>query len=315
MLKSFQLDRIDLNLLVLFEAVYETRHVGRAAQRLNLTPSAVSHGLRRLRELLGDPLFLRTPRGVTTTARADQLAAPIGDILHRVRGVLASLEPFDPARSRRRFVIGAPDAVIAVTAMPMLERIRREAPAIDLGWIQLLPSTGVLLSPDAWTPFLEGLEARAYDLAILPLVQVPARFEARTIYEEEFVVAMRRGHPFARTRTLAAFCAADHLLVSQAGDAHGFVDELLAHKGMQRRIVLTVPNFMLALALIAESDLIGALPRRVVAAQRTRLGLTIAPLPVKRPSDAMQAVVSKASLEDPGVAWLFDRIATLRPAR
>ena len=81
MLKSPHLDRVDLNLLVLFETVYEARHVGRAAQRLNLTPSAVSHGLRRLRELLGDPLFLRTPRGVTPTARADELAVPIADVL------------------------------------------------------------------------------------------------------------------------------------------------------------------------------------------------------------------------------------------
>ena len=129
MLKLVQLDRVDLNLLVLFEAVYEMRHVGRAAQRLNLTASAVSHGLRRLREMLGDPLFLRTPKGVTSTARADELAPSIVDILARLRGVLASIEPFDPATAQRRFVIGAPDGAIAVLVSPLLTATRRDAPA------------------------------------------------------------------------------------------------------------------------------------------------------------------------------------------
>lgn len=315
MLKTIQLDRVDLNLLVLFEAVYATRHVGRAAQRLNLTASAVSHGLRRLREMLGDPLFLRTPKGVAATARADELAASIGDILGRLRGVLASVEPFDPATVRRRFVIGAPDAAIAVLAMPLLAATRREAPGVDLSWMQLLPSTGGQIPTDAWTPLLHGLDSRAFDLAVLPVGKVPARFEARTIYDEEFVVAMRKGHPFARRPTLDAFCALDHLLVSQAGDAYGFVDALLAKKGRTRRVALTVPNFMMALALIAESDLVAALPRRLVALQGKRLGLSSVALPVKRAPDAIRVVVSKAGLQDAGVAWLFERIATLRVAR
>jgi len=310
-----QLDRVDLNLLVLFEAVYETRHVGRAAQRLNLTASAVSHGLRRLREMLGDPLFLRTPKGVAATARADELAVPITDVLARLRGVLASVEPFDPATASRRFVIGAPDGAIAVLVLPLLTATRRDAPGIDLSLMQVLPPSGSVDLEAAWTPMLIGLESRSFDLALLPLAKVPARFAARTIYEDEFVVAMRKGHPFARAATLEAFCAMDHLLVSQTGDAHGFVDALLAQKGLARRVVLTVPNFMMALALIAESDLIAALPRRLVASQSKRFGLSSAPLPLKRAPDAIRAVVTKAGLQDPGVAWLFERITRLRISR
>src|ERR671912_1998487 len=97
MLNEIDLSRTDLNLLVLFETVLKERHVGRAADRLNLTPSAVSHGLGRLRKLLNDPLFLRTPKGVVPTARATELAAPIADILARVRSVMATAAPFDPA--------------------------------------------------------------------------------------------------------------------------------------------------------------------------------------------------------------------------
>src|SRR5687768_3072739 len=113
MLNAIDLTRADLNLLVLFDAVLDERHVGRAAERLHLTASAVSHGLGRLRRLLNDPLFLRTPKGVVPTERAVQLAGPVADVLARARHVLASAEPFDPALSKRRFTIGAPDGVSA----------------------------------------------------------------------------------------------------------------------------------------------------------------------------------------------------------
>ena len=114
MLSEINLARVDLNLLVVFEAVLKHRHVGQAAEKLNLSASAVSHSLGRLRRLLNDPLFLRTPRGVVPTARAMELAEPIADILARVRSVVATAAPFDPATSTRRFMIAAPDAVSAV---------------------------------------------------------------------------------------------------------------------------------------------------------------------------------------------------------
>src|ERR1700755_3334344 len=106
MLNRIALSRVDLNLLVVFDAVLVERHVARAAGRLNLTPSAVSHALGRLRNLLNDPLFLRTPKGVVPTARALELAAPIADVLARVRSVMATATPFDPSTSTRRVAIG-----------------------------------------------------------------------------------------------------------------------------------------------------------------------------------------------------------------
>src|SRR5687768_5722774 len=103
------LARVDLNLFVLFEAVLEERHVGHAAERLKLSPSAISHGLGRLRRLLNDPLFLKHPKGVVPTARATALAEPIARVLAQARQVVASADPFDPRRSTRRFTIGASD--------------------------------------------------------------------------------------------------------------------------------------------------------------------------------------------------------------
>ena len=120
MMNEINLARADLNLLALFEVIFSERHLGRAAARLNLTASAVSHGLSRLRRLLNDPLFLRVPKGVVPTARAMALADPIADVLARARNVLATAAPFDPAKSQRRFVIGAPDGISPVFLTPLL---------------------------------------------------------------------------------------------------------------------------------------------------------------------------------------------------
>ena len=158
MLNEIDLSRADLNLLVLFETVLEERHVGRAAARLNISPSAVSHGLGRLRRLLNDPLFLRTPKGVVPTARATELAAPIADVLARVRSVLSTAEPFDPAVSMRLFTIGAPDGISAVVLPPLLARLRRAAPGIDIGVRQILPTPARV-----WHSAIAELDARATD--------------------------------------------------------------------------------------------------------------------------------------------------------
>jgi DNA-binding transcriptional LysR family regulator len=305
MLNQTDLARTDLNLLVLFEIVLEERHVGRAAARLNLSPSAVSHGLARLRRLFNDPLFLRTPKGVVPTERAAELAEPVADILARARNVIARAEPFDAATSARRFTIGAPDGASAVLLPPLLDALRRSAPGIDIGTKQLLPTAGGTTPAQAWQQALGDLEARALDIAILPLPRVPPRFVAQPLYEEEFVIASRRGHPYAKKPTMERFCQARHLLVSLTGDPHGFVDDALAKRGHTRRIVLTVPNFMMALAIIADSDLIGALPKQFVRRYARRFGVVETKAPFSLRSDDLCAIASKSAMADAGVAWLF----------
>jgi DNA-binding transcriptional LysR family regulator len=306
MLNNIDLSRIDLNLLVLFEAVLRERHVGRAAKRLNLTPSAVSHGLGRLRRLLDDPLFLRTPKGVVASERAAALAEPIAEILARIRAVVSTAEPFDPATSARRLTIGAPDAMSAVLLPPLLAVLRRQAPRIDIAVRQLLPPQSIRDMQRAWEPVLDDLESRAIDVAIVPIDDVPARFAAQTLYEEDFVIAMRAGHPFADDPSLDRYCAMAHLVVSMTGDAYGMFDEMLARKGRTRRVALTVPSFMQALALLADTDLIAALPRRLVATHAKRFGLTSREAPLPRGRDKIRAIATKAALMDAGVAWLFD---------
>jgi len=303
MLHKIDLSRADLNLLVLFEAVLDERHVGRAAERLNLSASAVSHGLGRLRRLLNDPLFLRTPKGVVPTALAAELAEPVADILDRVRSVVSRAEPFDPATSRRRFKLGAPDGVAAVVLPALLERLRLTAPGVDVSVRQFLPvHTG---RARVWEPALADLDARAIDVAVVPLHDVPLRFSARTLYDEEFVIAMRAGHTFAERPTLDRFCAMSHLLVSLSGDPAGFVDEALAQQGSARRIALTVPNFMMALEIVARTNLIAALPRHLVAMHAARFDIVSVKSPVPLGHDPIRAIVSKAAEKDAGVSWFL----------
>jgi len=308
MLNPAHLARTDLNLLVLFRAVMDERHVGRAAARLNLTPSAVSHSLGRLRDLLNDPLFLRTPKGVVPTARAQELSYPIEEILVRVAGVLASAAPFDPATSRRRFVVGAPDAVLASGMNLLLAHMAKKAPHIDISLIHLMPggARGSLAEP--WRSSLERLEERTIDVAMLPLRTVPASFELHRLYEEDFVVAMRKGHPFRRAPTATAFCKARHMLVSLDGSPVGFVDDLLAERGLRRRVALTVPSFMMALAHLSASDLIAVLPRRLVKANAAQFRLAAVELPFERKADLIGAVVTKAAMADAGIAWLVETL-------
>ena len=213
MLKQIDLVRADLNLLVLFEAVLEERHVGRAADRMRLTPSAVSHGLGRLRRMLNDPLFLRTPKGVVPTARANELAAPIADVLTRARSVIETSKPFDAARSTRRFTIGAPDGVSAVLLPPLLDQLRETAPGVDISVRQLLPVPGETSPERAWRVAFADLEARAMDVAIIPSEHIPARFHKRGLYDEDFVVAMRAKG--ARALTLDRYCEMHHAVVSR----------------------------------------------------------------------------------------------------
>lgn len=144
------------------------------------------------------------------------------------------------------------------------------------------------------------------DIAIIPSNDIPARFQQRTLYEEDFVIAMRKGHPFARPPTLDRYCEMQHLVVSLTGDPHGFVDDALAKQGLSRRIALTVPNFMFALAMIAGTDLITALPRRFAAMHAPRFEVVSveAPLPLGR--FALNAVAPKSAMMDVGLAWLFN---------
>ena len=151
------------------------------------------------------------------------------------------------------------------------------------------------------------------DIAVLPLDEVPARFAKRTLFEEEFVVAARTGHPYQSRPGLKRYCEMLHLVVSLTGDATGFVDLELARQGLSRRVALTVPNFIFALAVLAESDLIATLPKRFVEMHGPRFGIVSCRAPLPLPRFAMNAVVPQVALMDEGLAWLAGLLGQIKP--
>ena len=145
----------------------------------------------------------------------------------------------------------------------------------------------------------------AWHYQLLPIDAVPARFDAHLLYEETFVIAARKGHPaLRRDLDVDTYCGLRHLVVSMTGDPHGFVDNVLAAQGKQRRVALTVPNFLFALSVLADSDMVSALPRSFVAAHGKRFGVAAVEAPFAMPVSRMRAVVSRAAAKDAGVAWL-----------
>jgi DNA-binding transcriptional LysR family regulator len=207
--------------------------------------------------------------------------------------------------STRRFTIGAPDSVLAVLLPSLIAELSGRAPHIGISAQQLLPPQRGRHPELAWEPVLADLDARAVDIAVAPLDDVPARFVERTLYDEDFVIGTRKGHAFAKDPTLERYCKMQHLLVSLTGDAFGFVDGALAGRGLSRRVALVVPNFMMALALIAETDLIAALPRSLVTMQAARFGIVSSEAPLALPNFRMRAIAPKVAMMDGGVAWLF----------
>jgi DNA-binding transcriptional LysR family regulator len=193
---------------------------------------------------------------------------------------------------------------------PLLDQLARVAPRINLGLRQVLPVQDESDFGRAWRGALVELEARAMDVAIIPISDVPARFARRVLYREDFVIAMHKEHALADSLTLDRYCEARHLVVSLAGDAHGFVDQVLSQHGLKRRVALTVPDFMFALEMVADTDLVCALPRRFAMRHAQRFGIVGVDAPLPLGTFQLTAVVPEAAMMDAGLAWLFELLAS-----
>ncbi|HEY5798574.1 MAG TPA: LysR substrate-binding domain-containing protein [Burkholderiaceae bacterium] len=291
------LSRLDLNLLVLFDALWVERHVGRAAQRLHLSPSAVSHGLARLRKMLDDPLFVKHAHGMLPTDRASAQQPRIRAILSQVRAVVETAAPFAPSAARRRFCIGAADG-FGGHLSALAATLDAAAPGIELRLHHLRPGHA-----------LQDLDQQVCDMVVAPFASVPPRFMARHLYDEQYVLAMRTGHPYAQAPSLEAYCAARHLLVSPSGDMRGAVDELLAAQGRTRRVALTAPNFFLSMQLLGGTDLLAVLPLSFVRRHAAYFSVQYMAAPIVVPPSPVQALTLKSAAGDAGLAWLLELAA------
>lgn len=291
---------LDLGLLVTLEALLAERNVTRAAHRLNLSQPALSARLARLREALGDPLLIPGQRGMIPTQRALELMQPLHEALEGVRRVVEQGAPFNPETMRATVVIAASDYVQYALLARYSVVLRAEAPMIRIAWRAL--------DVMALTTQLERGEV---DLALARPETAPAGTRQRQLYEEEYVVVARKGHPTVRgTVDLDVFCALEHVVVSpRGGGFSGPTDAALEAIGRRRTVALSTPGFLIVPEIVSRSDMIAVTPRRIADGWSDRVQVLGSPLHI--PGFAIASIWHDRTASHPAQRWLRDRLAAL----
>ncbi len=274
------LSAIDLNLLVALDQLLEHRSVRGAARAAGVTPSAMSHTLGRLRGLLSDELLVRAGAGLVATPRAEALAVPVREALDGVRRALEPPARFDPSTCAHAFRVVCTDHISTVLLPRVAAALRAGAPSAALHERPLFPTV------------MEELRAGEVDVALGVFPEAPPEMRGRRLFSDGFVTVCRPDHPRLRDRelTLERFLEEGHLLVAPRGTPVGAIDEVLAERGLARRIVRTVPNFLSALWQLGDGDLLLTVSRRLVAAVEGRLPLRALPTPLPVPTYTLMAV-------------------------
>jgi DNA-binding transcriptional LysR family regulator len=291
---------IDLNLLVSLDALLEECNVTKAAARLHLTQPAVSTQLSRLRKIFDDPLLIpaASGRGMTPSARALGLIAPLHAALNDLQVVVRQRPAFDPYQDSRRFVIAANDNATAVLGLRLMEQL----PGLAGSGVKI-----AFVHADQRQVALQ-LEHAEIDLLIGSERMVPSSMKARKLYDERFVMAQRKGHPRgASALDMDQYCALKHVLVSTSGGSfHGFMDEHLEQLGHRREVLLSVQNFTLLPDLLCNSDYVATLPSRLFERYRDRLDAF--ELPFQASGFSLFAAWHPRNQADPALLWLREAL-------
>jgi DNA-binding transcriptional LysR family regulator len=283
---------LDLNLLVALDALLLEASVSRAAMRIGLSQPATSHALQRLRDVLRDPLLVRVGARMELTPRAQALRGPLAQALDQVRGLFVR-DDFDAARSERRFRLMMPDLAVELLVPPLMEKITTLAPNIRL---DIVPWRG--------SAIMTAEFARTLDL-VISIGDAFKGFHRQLLYKDADAVAVRRGHPLgAKLKRRETFLNARHVAVIIRGQNADLIDDWLRTKGVERQIALVVPGYIEALHVVARTDLVAFVPRRLIAALAKPLSLaTVAP-PLDPGIDEQFMFYPTRAQMDPGSIWL-----------
>lgn len=283
--------RLDLNLLSVFQAIYQTRNVTLAARRYSITQPAMSNALARLRELFDDPLFVPGPQGMRPTPYAEQLAVPIERALREVEQALELSKHFDPATSDREFRVHLTDFAQAAFLPELLARLGELAPRVALK-IEALAA-------DAVAPALD--EGRL-DFACGRLPKTVGRDITRSVlFNDRYVVLMREAHPWAgKPLSRKAFVAFGHALACTSG--HQAIEDMLVK--MEARIALRLPSFLVVPRIVEASDLMVVIPARLAEQCIATGPFCMAELPIAMPTFDIHLFWSESRAADPAHAWM-----------
>ena len=298
------LARLDLNLLLVFHHLLREKRVSAVATVLGMSQPAVSSALGRLRSSLGDELFLRTQRGMEPTPYALQLAEPVATALDGLQQALNVRASFDPTTSERSFTLAMTDVGEMYFLPVLMDALAGAAPGVTLNVVAV---TSASLKDD--------MASGRTDLALGLLPQLQAGFFQQALFRQPYVCLMREAHPLAHAEglTLSDFAAASHVRVMAAGTGHGRIDaaisETLERQGVQRRIRLTVPNYVALGDVLGHSDLIATVPERFAQRVTAPFALTTRALPLAVDGSAIHQFWHARLHKDPGHQWLRELVA------
>lgn len=295
-MNSINISRIDLNLLVVLEALFAERHVGRAAVQLNLTQSAVSHALARLRELFADPLFFRTTGGMAPTERALELEPALREILGKTRQLVSAKENFDPRAANDRVVLGLTDYA-SVVVMPTLAALfEREAPNLRL-----------VLRVDHPDLSVNHLDTEQLDFSIAPLWSiVPKRIAVAPLFDDQFVLTSRKGHPMLSRRVpLETLKKLGRVVVSSRIDGSSVSEPSLIKAGFPLHPAMVIPHFLAAPFILERTDYIAFMPEKLSRQLSSLAPLQMRPSPISLPNITMALLYhDKRVAASPCLNWV-----------
>ena len=295
---------IDLNLLVVFDALIAEGSVTRAGERVGLSQPATSNALARLRRLTGDDLFIRTAAGLQPTPRALTLAQQLSPALRQIQGALLEDSTFDPATSDRVFAIGMSDYVEFTLLPRLMQQLQAVAPGINLQ----------IRSGDRQALF-DLLDNGSIDIACGLFPEAVPWHHEQALFQDTYVCAARHDHPSLReTLSFDDYIALPHLLVSIKEDRLGRVDNLLAQQGLKRQVALSIPHFLAAPFALAQTDLIATLACRVALGFSQIQVLKLLPLPFELEGFTVAMRWHRSSQNSPANQWLRSLITGVAQA-
>ena len=298
------LQAIDLNLLVAFEALMDERHVTRAARRVGLSQPAMSNALTRLRRTFDDPLLVRTPSGMTPTPAAQALIEAVRAALSQLRGALEQKPAFNPAASSRTFHMLTSDYVEIVLLAELVGRLREQAGGVSIR---------VHRPPNVFQPPSRTALSDSFDLAIgfFPdALSLDASVRSEVLFEEDNVCIASANHPSIKSRiSIRQYAAARHAAVFYKSEGPGVIDTVLAQKGLTRNLAVIAPHFASVPFIVADSDLIATVPRRLATGFSEALELQVLPIPFSLPPFRVSMLWHERVDSDPAHAWMRGLIA------
>ncbi|MCC2963257.1 LysR family transcriptional regulator [Massilia sp. IC2-278] len=292
--------RFDIELLLIFDEIYKTRNVTRAADNLGLPQSTVSLGLGKLREHFNDRLFSRTAKGMEPTPRAENAIEDVRRALQALQHALADEPVFDPAGSTREFRICMTDISEIVLVPRLLNHLRQVGPGIRVDISKITPD-----SP-------QDLADGTVDLAVGFMPHLEAGFYQQVLFDQHFVCLVSNRHPRVQdSLSLAALQAEDHVLVRSSGTGHAIVDKTLEREGVVRRVQLQLPSFLGVARIVAQTELLAIVPYRYGASMVDSEDVRMLPVPLALPSFQVKQHWHERYHADASNRWLRGAIATL----